>query len=54
MTQKPVTIKVFESSRETLRLVSALRKEGHMETIEKLLNAEKRRLERKTLKKKSL
>jgi len=39
-----VTIKVYKSSREKLRVIAALKNEQHVDTVERLLAKEEKRL----------
>lgn len=43
MKEKQVSIKVFESTREKVRIVSPLVGEGHMELIDRLVTKEHER-----------
>jgi hypothetical protein len=46
--QAPIkTIKVFEATREKIRLAAPLAKEGHMEFVERLVDREHSRLLKK-------
>jgi hypothetical protein len=50
MSEKVVTIKVYEASRKKLRVISAMKEESHQDTIERLLRQEQKRIDRKSKK----
>lgn len=46
-----VTIKIYESSREMLRFISGVNNESIMDAVDRVLAAEKKKLEKKIVKK---